>query len=305
MIGAKRCIGLSLGRDHIFAVQVSAKGGSRTVEWAKDEALPEPLFQGAPTPAAGECLREAIAKLRAEFPRAFVPVQVAIPDPAAHLAVFELEQLPASRKRRLHLARWRIANAFALDGQDLACAHQYLGREGGTHLLLGVAMDGGWLRCVKQALRHADVPVSTIDVDASYRFNRFYEHCATGGTGGAMVALQPQSWTLSVWDGQKRLRLLRSRWRQESKAAQPPESIKEIAGQVAHTIRAFTGAGAHHGVARIYVMGSSKESDGLANLLDRRTTEPCLRLADDHEFDWAGERPAAAAGAALSCAVRR
>ncbi len=306
---SRRCVGIGVGREELWAARVSSKGTRRfRVHWIRSRRLPLALFEGSPTPEVERALTEALGELCAGLNRGSTPVQVAIPDPAATVMAFEIDKLPASVRMQRDWARWRFAKEFSMRVQDIACTCQYLGREGNKHLLLAAAANSEWIRCLEQGLRQAGVLASAIDVDVCHRFNRFHDEIMTRGTGGVLVSLQPAAWSLLAWDAQARLRFVRSRWRRPAPSAAAEEAIDKIASEVERVVRGYARTGSGGDVEQMFVTGADEEIERLARILDGRLRERCTPLPMFRNYVMAPGVTAAqahAASSALTAAIAR
>lgn len=273
-------MGLGLGREAVYAAHATRNGEGWRIDWVKGERLPITLFDGTPTPEILPALTVAVARLCGDVKNAFVPIQVALPDPMVSLAVFELDELPKTDRTRIELVRWRFGKELHRGNQAIECTCQDLGVENGKHLLLGLAVDSEWLRTLKQAFAAAGIITSVIDMSVCHCFNRFYEVLTGDGQGGALIALDPEVWTLCIWDSSGRLRFARSRWRAE--AANGGATYSQIATEVERTIIAYVGG--ERTVAHLYVTGDPEDIENVSASLDQRMNEECVRLPVDKGF---------------------
>jgi hypothetical protein len=201
---------------------------------------------------------------------------VALPDPTTAFTVFELDELPKSEKTRLELVRWRFAKEYSVDGAMFDCAHQTLGQENAKHLLMGQGIDKAWLQCIKQALRRGGITPWSMNLGACYRFNQFHDRFAKEKHGAAMVVLDPDSWTVFLWDAAARPRLVRARWR--TRTDKTIEDYDEIALEAERSILSYVRSGKEGSVTRVYAISHARELEGLTAALDRRLRENCLPL---------------------------
>jgi hypothetical protein len=261
--------GLAIGRDYVgFAAVLPARGGWRAQALA-EARLETPLFSGAPAPEARAALAAALRKLGRGVARRFVPVHVSVPDAAVQWGMFELEEMPKASAAQLDLARLRFSRQGLNGGH--ACACQRLPGGAGKELLLGMALDEGWRRCISDSLDDAGVRAWSLSANVCRRFNRFHEQLAQ--TSGALVALAPDAWSLLLWDELGRPRYARARWR-----AAPGADHAEIALEVERSILAFVQGAGERTVARVFT-AAGDETAAMAAALDARMREPCVRLA--------------------------
>ena len=263
-------VGIAIGRTQLSAAMVSS--GAR-VEWVQHADLPMSFFTGSLAPGHVTALAEGLKSIFRELKQTYIPVHVALPDPLGHLAVFDLDERPKNRKMRRDLARWRFARELDVPEPSLDCVTQDLGSENGKLLLLGQALDGAWLACVRQALRQAGVAPWSINQAVSYRFNRFYDQLTREQHGGAMVTLDPDAWSLAAWDDAGRPRFLRSRWRSRGAGEVDASDYQGIAEEIERTVLSYVHGGSNRSIAQFYVSGAHDEVTQLSTALDRRLHE--------------------------------
>lgn len=284
LIGQRSCLGLSIGRDYLRAARVSAVEKGLHVDWVMEERLPARLFAGGVSAEIQAALTAAVGKLCASAKNSYLPVQVGLPDPAVSALVFELDTLPKERQAQLDLVRWRLAKSLHLDENKIECAAQPLGSEDDKQLLFGLATDKAWLQCVKQALKEAGVVAAIIDMDACHRFNRFYSLLTAEKQDGALVYIDPDAWSLTIWDSQGRLRFIRSRWREDAPSQALVAECQEIATEVERAIRAYGRPGAARAVAHVFITGSENDAARLTAILDERMHGQPRMLAQAEGF---------------------
>ena len=279
--------GLAIGRDYL-GVAERAAGKARAMA---ELPLATPLFVGAPSAAARETLARALREIAGGLARRYLPLHVSLPDALVRWAVFELDELPGAHRAQLELAAFRFSRQ-GLNGKH-AYTCQPLGDEGGKRLLLGMAADAGWLALVDETLQAAGIMPWTISANACRQFNAFHDEITR--SSGALVALAPDAWSLSVWDARARPRYIRGRWR--SAAA----GYDDIALEVERSILAYVHAHPEREVARLFVAGG-EETFALKRALDARLREPCSALAAEAE---AGTHCPPSAPVALAAALEQ
>lgn len=277
-LAPRSSIGIAIGTREVCAVRLTSNRNEWFRDWSRCKKLDTPMFKGVPTAETISALEKAVAAVCDGAAREFIPVHVSLPDPAAAFSVFELEQLPKARAAQLNLVSWRLAKEHYGDERPLHCACQTLGQQDGKQLLLGMALEASWRDAVREGLRRAGVVPWTMNVATGYRFNRFYPLLTSARNSGAMVALDPDAWTLALWDADGRLRWLRGRWREH-----PPVDgavYDAIAVETERAILAYVHGGGDRRVERVYVAGGD-ETAALAAALDRRLRERCVPLTAD------------------------
>lgn len=275
LFASRACLGLSLGRDSVRAVKLLTNADGVRVAWVAQERLPLRLFGDSPSSDTRAALAQAFTKLCVEAKTTYLPVQVALPDPAISALVFELDELPAEVQAREELVRWRFAKALHLDARTIACSTQSLGEDQGKALLLGLAIEQSWLGCVRDALRDAGVTPTIIDMAACHRFNRHYSVLTAKQQDGALINIDNDAWALSIWDRQGRLRFIRARWRERS------PMLRDVADEVERALRAYARPGSGKSLGSIFIGGEKDDAAALAAMLDAISQESCVCLPAD------------------------
>jgi hypothetical protein len=257
--------GLYLGRDRISCVVLQADGAKRSVVSAKTVNIAAPLFKGVPDARTQTALTEALSSCCAELGGRHVPVHVVVPDAALSVAVFELDQVPASADAIERLVEFRLTKELGSNG---TCVSQLLGQSEGKSLLLGASMDKAWLAALIAACDTAGIVPWSISATTPVVFNGF--HDAMERTGGAMIAITPEAWSLWVWNAEGLARPLRSQWRLGT------QDDREIAVEVERALIAYTDGHASRAIEHLHLW--SPDSDGaLGDAFDRRIEKPCDR----------------------------
>lgn len=275
-------LGVALMRQSVCAVRVHASAaGSHGVDWIRHQDLPFRLFEGIPPPDAVHRLTGAFSELCAAARKSYLPVHIALADPAVSLRVFELDDVPKSRIARARLAQWLLEKELGL--RDVTCVHQYLGKQDQRHLLLASAVDRRWFTVVRDAWRAAGIVPHLVDAAISLMVDRFYVQLARAEGATGLVTLEPESWTLALLDGQKRLRYVRSRWRKDS-SKENSSDHEEIVDEVERTIVAFSHGVSQRNIKTVYLTGAATDLAGFSAALDARMQTPSIALAVDSGF---------------------
>ncbi|MDH4133766.1 MAG: hypothetical protein OEV31_03175 [Gammaproteobacteria bacterium] len=260
--------GLALTRESTVLAMPHIDESGAAEPIARQVALGFRLFEANSPPDAGKRLATALLALRQGLPTGMLPVQVSLPDPAVSLKLFELEAWPARHAEREALIRWRFAKALALDGLQLACTWASLGRNESKHLVLATAMDRQRLDTISSACREADFLPLTVDLNANYYFNGFYNRWVPG-EDGALLIVEPESTALLLWDGERRPCFLRARWKAPSTSAEYDSILADTEWQV----RAYVHAAPERRIARVLIAGGEREA--FMNHLGSNPKFPC------------------------------
>lgn len=276
-LSPRASLGIALGTREIFAVRLVSTRKQWLLDWSRREKLAVPLFQGAPGAETTAALTAALTDMCGAAARAFIPVHVVLPDPMTAVSVFELEALPASRAAQQALVQWRFAREVYGDDRPLICASQALGQHNGKQLLFGMALDMPWFECLRQAFRDAGIVPWSLSPATCCRFNRFHPLLTAEARSGALVSLDPDAWTLSLWDSAGRLRWLRGRWRDGASAN---TVYDDIALETERFILSYVHSGDDRHIDHVYVAGGD-ETPALTAALDHRLRERSIPLTTE------------------------
>jgi len=267
------CWGLSLGRQALWAARRLEMESAAHVDECFQIPLDAPLFAGAPSPETGSALTQALKVLAEKKKGSFQTLQVALPDPMARFEVFEVEKVPAPGNPLQEFLAWR----FHQGGEDekLVFAHQILGKEEGKNLLLGLAFEQRWMSLLKECLSGAGLRPSRIDTALNYRFNFYHDLFARETGGGALVTLEPDYWSLGIWDEGLRLRYVRAKWwdKEVKKIGDLP--LQKVALEVERTLRSYVYSAPGRSVQTVFLLAPPLRSDPLWKIFRRGTGENC------------------------------
>lgn len=272
--------GIAIGRSQLTAVVLAAGGARPQVQAVHTQPLVVPLFEAQPGLLAEDALVQALRAVSAPFRERYAPVHVALPDFVLRSTVFELDQLPKKARLRQALLRWRFAKEWQRSEDSLDCRGDDLGPDGGRHLFFGQAGDSAWLACVRRALARAGISPWSLNAAAVYRFNGFHDTLAVAP--GALLGLDPDSWSLLLWDERGRIRQVLTRLREN----QPSGSqAAAIAAETERAILAYVKADGRRRVDRLHLAGDQADITALVQLFNARLSEPVLALHPDAEAD--------------------
>lgn len=275
-LAPERMAGIAIGRNRICAVVLGEQGGKHEVPLIRTQEIAAPLFAAPPTAETEAMLANALQEASGEFRNLFAAVHIALPDTVIRSAVFELDELPKSADMRATLLSWRFAKEWQRPEDSLECRGFDLGADGGKRLLFGQAGDRAWLDCVRRALAQAGITPWSLNAASTYRFNRL--HDAIAAEGGALLALNSDSWNLLLWDDAGRIRQVLTRMR--GTAATESEAAS-IADEVERAILAYVQAGDGRRIGKLYLAGSQTEMAALAGAFEGRLRERAVPLHMD------------------------
>ena len=298
LLGSAHSAGLMIGRTHVSFVSTMRNGTGRRIIRADERLLETPLFVGQPTNAIKDELAAMLRELAPEAVDRYMPLHLSLPGAAVQVAAFCLDALPKTHAERLDLARWHFMQAAGA-GQTLACDCEPIGKDGDKHLMLGFAMDAAWHACLVGALAQAGMTAWSLNADVCRQFNQFHERLSEESQGGALLVVDPDSWSLLVWDDLGRVRYCSSRWRRAG-----VNEFPEIAEEVERRILTCVASLPALKVENLFVVTGDGGTD-LADALDARLREPCIRLHQDVASEQDVSIPAAYSLASLSSAFQQ
>lgn len=271
--------GIAIGRDQVCAVVFGEKGGKHEAPVINTQRMPVTLFAAKPTLEIEAMLADALLAVSGEFRGMYASVHVALPDTVIRSKVFELDELPKTAGMREALLRWRFAKEWQRSEDTLECCGFDLGQDRGKRLYFGQGADRQWLDCVRRALARAGLTPWSLNAATTYRFNCFHDVMA--GAGGALLSLEPDCWSLLLWDGSRRVRHVLTRLRENLAAENEAVSIAE---EVERAVLAYVKDDGRRSMGRLYLAGSNAEMAALAGVFDGRLSERTVSLHADEKI---------------------
>ena len=290
--GETPCLGLQVGRENFWV----SRTDSQKVEWCEKHPLPQAAFSGSPSSNFSADFAQALAPFFGK--KEYETFQVALSDPAVRLEVFEVEKVPASQKDLDEFLNWRFNQGKEGEKQPLAFTTQVLGQEGGKTLLLAMALDARWKDCLNQAFRLAGARPSVVDMAFSHRFNFFHDRLKAKGGSGALLTLEPEFWSLAVWDKELRPRFVRSKWWDKEGKSLKDIPLSETVLEVERNIRSYVHSGKDRSVESLAVCAPEDWLAGALKAVESRTGGDCEALSLGAKGSVKGLTPSVAAAGA-------
>jgi hypothetical protein len=266
----RKIAGIYIGKRHLSAVLLAYNKGVWEEKAARLVALAEPLFDTLPTAAIEADLVKSLKAVAADFNTGFVPLRIALPDAVLRSSTLELDAMPQTEKLQQDLLRWRFSKDMQRTEEAIICAGQVLGAENGKQLLFGQVLDRNWLDCLHRSFAQAGITPWTLNALASYRHNCYYH--AFEQTGGALITVDPDSWGFQLWDGAKRLRYVRSRWRETDL------DYDLMFEEIERSIRSHSHSASGYQIERLYLAGKGCEIDELNQVLNINLKQGVARV---------------------------
>jgi len=270
--GADGAVGIAIGRREISIVTVpGVKAKRQKMPAAQTLPLAASLFEAEYTASIDETLVQALQALDSTFRHLYVPVHVALPDFVLRSSVFELDDWPRKRSWQQALLRLRFAQEWRRDEASLECQGESLGRAGARHLLWGQGGDRAWLDGVRRALARSGISAWSLNSAATYRFNSLPR--TVTAAPGALLSLDPGTWTLLFWDEQARVRQVLTRYIAVSDTSSVEEGALAITDEVERVIRMYA-QNENHRVDRLHLCGMHEYVSALTPMFNARLLEP-------------------------------
>jgi hypothetical protein len=265
--------GITFGQGRLSFVRLERASGTWRCLTAEDVALPVLAFERPPAPEAIQVISEALARLVPDARRAYLPLQVTLPDPLGYIGALELDTLPKSSATRRELVRWHFERDLHLNAVDYEFDHQDLGMNGNVHLLLGQSLDKPWLEVIRHALNNASLHVWNINTTFCRHYNTHYPMLTSGHAGAGLITLDADTWSFGFFDAEGRVRFVRSRWRRRDE-----QFSESFAVEIESTVRSYVHGGKGRDIRQLFLVGDELDTASLAEGLNPRLGSPCVRL---------------------------
>ena len=259
--------GLSVGREHVSYVEIAKTAQKWGLRHVGEASLSGRLFAGEPAASTAALVSALTAAVGARAPR-FGPLHVSVPDAAVRTSLFELDAVPASRAARDEFIEFRMGR----EPGATKCRYvsQPLGRgAGGKHLLLGLALEERWYLAIEGALQAAGLRAWSLNANGLRQFNLHHEKIRL--RSGALVTLEPDTWSLVIWDAGGLLRHSRAQWRVDELDA------NEIAAEIERSIIGYVHSESGRAVDQIWICAGADTAE-LTELLNTRASGACQVL---------------------------
>lgn len=258
----RSCVGLELSRSGLRAVNSKRRNGrltitaARCIDFASSSSIPDV-----------DMLMTALEEAKLQS-RPGLPLQVALPDPATAVGVFNFKRVPRGNRARSALLRLRFEDEYGVPSSDIKVSSQAVadGTEGTT--LLAVAAWSSWLDPLEQACARQGLVPGVVDAASCYRFNLFQPLIETDRSG-ALLSVERDSWCLTVWATGAVLCGVHSRWR----SPEQPD-LEGIIIEGMRRLRGLLPPRQHDAFAGLYISADPKELPVLQAAADARMNLP-------------------------------
>ncbi len=285
--------GLSVGREHVSYVEIAKTAQQWGLRHVGEARINGRLFTGETSASVAALVPALTAAVGDRAPR-FGPLHVSVPDAAVRVSLFELDALPASRAAQDAFAEFRMGR------EPGATRYRYvsqpLGRAaGGKQFLLGLALEERWYLAIEGALKEAGLRAWSLNTNGLRQFNLHHEKIRV--RSGALVTLEPDTWSLVIWDAGGLLRYSRAQWRVDELDA------NEIAAEIERSIIGYVHSETGRAVDQIWVCAGTGTSE-LTELLNTRASTPCQVLDTAEHLGVGGAQDVLRYEAALAAALQ-
>ena len=199
--------GLEIAPDGLRLVCVRERGRRREVIEHQSQPLVEGVLAVSPVErnvADEASFEQALKGLTGG--RTVGPVAVALPDPVARVALFDVAAVPARRDEFDRLVRWHIEKTFAVELGAARLTSQRFRRPDGEPgaRVLGAAITETVLGQYEGVLARAGFEARVIDLGVFHRFNLFRArivHSASPDQHFIMLAITAAALTVMIFEG--------------------------------------------------------------------------------------------------------
>lgn len=297
-------VAISISGNRVTAVRVARTGDGYCVTHAAEVSLPfMPFHDASPRGDEVRLLSEAMQRLATAVPQAYWPLQIALPDPAAIFQVMEFDSLPRAAQERAAIARFRMKKEWP-DVSQMDCTFQVLNEKEGEAMLLALAVRRSWLDCLRDACRAAGFVPNVTDIGLNHLFNRLHDAVCPDANDGALISIEPDSWSILFWDNAQRPRFARSCWRDAR--SEKGADHETLAQDIERLVRAYVFALPGRRIQKIYLCAGMAERELFAAALNARMRVPCIQLDMTEGFlEGTGIRAGDVSPGALAAAIPR
>jgi len=279
------CLGVSIGRQLLTASRVHTKRGKNSVQWEDVRELDIPMFEGVANKKAEDCLYDGLSSFADINRSKRFRTQVALAGPAVSIQTFSFQSFKKSSISKEKLLRLRFADEMGIDADSISCTYQHYGLKNDQEFILGVAIDTGWLNCIKSAFQRTGLVASSIEFDAAYAFNQVVTKSKLPTSGGFLVYAGPESWTIMIWDELGVVHFVRSLWQPNPISKESSKHLFNTVEEIERIVKSYTMRKNIHEISQVFIAGSRFSVDAIAEILNQRTVSPCRRVYSDYDLE--------------------
>jgi 6-phosphogluconate dehydrogenase len=205
----KYCFGIYINRHQVAGILAEQNGdlikpvNSYVAEDSQD------IFNTKNNEKLKSCLGHVLDEFGAQFKGQYIPLQISLADPLVKSAVFDLEEIPAQSKAREQLIRWKFNKERHIDMGQMSLALQSMISEQGKNQIYASTTSSNVIRVISEACEQRGFVLNVLDTAINYLFNDFYKSMSGSAS---LLQLNQKYWALMIWDKEKRIRYVRSKW---------------------------------------------------------------------------------------------
>lgn len=184
------------------------------------------------------CLGHVLDEFNMEFEGRYIPLQISLADPLVKSAVFDLDEIPVKSKARDQLIRWKFNKECHINMDQMSVALQPMKREQDRQQIYASTTSSNAIRTISDVCNQRGLVLNVLDASINYLFNYVYE--LVTGTA-SLLQLNQEYWVLMIWDKEKRIRYVRSKWFR-SKDMSRNEELKAILLDVERLLHSYSKA---------------------------------------------------------------
>lgn len=274
-------IGIGFCGDRIVAVCVERGlgGANRIVRIAEEQLSFVPFLDSKPSIEATAALTDAIKKLAEKIPQTYLPLQIAIPDPAVIFQLLEFDVIPETELERSAIAKFRLEKEFPSMTQ-MQCTTQVVNAAGEKGVLLVLCIQQAWMDCLKKACHAAGYVPSVIDTSMNHLLNFIDEKAKK--SDGLLISIEADTWSIVFWDAKRRPRYARSRWRDKSVSSE--EEYEVMAQEIERLTISYVLRMPGSNLKEILLCANGVDCAPLKSLIDQQMKLPCTHFEIAKDF---------------------
>jgi len=272
LFSANSSVGIHIDVNTICAVHRQSKGTGKFI-WQYDLNTNENLFAGDVN-ILGRLLGEVLLEVAKRIKNKFIPINIALPDPLLHQAIFELDEIPRGERLRNELLKLRFQRDYQLDTKDKIVSYQILGRTNGKNRIFAMAVKQDVISEIERVFVKSKQKPSVIDAFSLYMSN----HLATcmGLESSVVLCVAPHYWTIQIWDQQEQIRLIQSGWC-DMRDRQPDDGLFK---DVERVLRSYLHFNSEEKISNFNVLADVSQSAKIIDQLGRLFNCPIIDLFD-------------------------
>ena len=141
-----------------------------------------------------------------------IPVYISMPDPVVYSHTFIFDDLP--KKSADEFVEWKLSNLFHLDKNEYGFQNSLISTLDNKKTVLSLALNNLFYQHLAAKLLENHIPLTSINSQASINFNVLYD--TYNNECGAHVFVNNDYWSIILWDDNKVLQSIKSKWLNEA-----------------------------------------------------------------------------------------